>query len=229
MPQESTPTFSWEKHQKRLKRLTNPGGVFFVGWKHHLLNTLALAAMVSIGVLAFFPPDNAPAPRTKGEMVEYQPIFINLQNVIASHSAQKISLGEKQINDYLFNTVKAQEEELPLLGKVAKFDRVYVSLEECSCRVTICQTLYDHPFYLSSIYQIGIKGGKLQANITGGGLGRLSIHPRIMQYADEYVFGSLRESLKRERSLLEKMQSVEIHKGQIILGTKGDLTPVPAK
>jgi len=229
LPQESKPTISLVKQQRRLKRLTNPGGGFFTGWTRTLPETILLAVMAAALIQAVRPPNGAPTPRKKNEFVDSPPIVRLLGDVIAAHLKQRVSITESDANAYLFNTIKAQEQDLPLLGKVARFDRAYVTMEDGSCAVIMCQMLHDYslhheyPFYFGSRYKLEIKDGKLQATNLGGCVGRLPIHPLLMQ-TGALAFGNLWEDLKREKALFDKLQMLEVHKGQMIVETKGDPT-----
>jgi len=221
LPQENKAPISLEKQRRRLKRLTNPGGGFWGGWKSNLPNTLLLAAMLATLIQAVRPPDGAPPPRKKGEYVDAPQIMLKMGNIMATHLMMRVSIGQADANAYLLNYVKAEDQDLPFIGKEARFDRVYVTMEEGSCLLTMSQLLHNYPFYLGSRYRIEIKGGKLQAKNIGGCIGRMPIHPLLMQSV-ELAFGGLWDTLKREKALLDKMQSVEVHKGQIILVTKAD-------
>jgi len=223
LPQDNKPKESLEKQQRRLKKMTNPYNGVFVGWKHSLPNTLACAVLVAALIQAVRPPEGVPPARKKGELVEAPQLIMILEDASSTHTMQRLAIDEKGINDYLNNSVKAKKIDLPFFGDAAKFDRVFVNTEEGVCRVVEQQSLEDYPLYLASSYRIEIKGGKLVATNVGGSIGRMPIHPRLMQ-AVELAFQDLWEGLKRERRILDKMQAVEVHKGKIIVVTKADLT-----
>jgi hypothetical protein len=58
--------------------------------------------------------------------------------------------------------------------------------------------------------------GKIAASNKGGWIGRLPIHPQIMQFAD-IIFADLWSSLARERKLVAKMGGIELRDGNVIL------------
>jgi hypothetical protein len=98
-----------------------------------------------------------------------------------------------------------------------KFDRAFVNLSEGVCRVTAQQSVYGVPFYFGSSYRLQIKDGKLQAENVGGNIGRLRIHPYLMQ-TGELAFQNLWQSLRRERKMMDDLQSVEIHAANPAMG-----------
>ena len=55
----------------------------------------------------------------------------------------------------------------------------------------------------------------------GGALGRVPIHPLLMQ-TPELIFQGVWDNLKHEKRLLDKMQTVEVHKGNVLVVTKAD-------
>ena len=221
IPVESKPKESLEKQQRRLKKMTNPYNGVFVGWKRKLVNTLICSALAAALIQAIRPPDGVPPTRKRGELVDAPQIIMNLEDAVFTHTMQRISIPEAGINAYLGNTVKAKKIELPFIGDAEKFDRVFVNTAEGSCRITQQQSFYDYPFFLSSIYRLEIKGGKLEATNLGGAIGRLPIHPRLME-TGELAFEGLWGALKRERQVLDKMQAIEVHKGNVIVVTKAD-------
>jgi hypothetical protein len=223
LPQESKPKDSLEKQQRRLRKMTNPYNGVFVGWKTKLPNTLACALLAAALIQAIRPPDGVPPARKKGELVEAPQIVLILEDACATHTMQRLSIEEPGINAFLGNSVKAKKIEIPFFGDAAKFERVFINAEEGICRVVQQQSFEDYPFYMASAYRVEIKDGKIVATNVGGSIGRLPIHPRLMPL-QELAFGNLWEALRSERRLLEKMQAVEIHKGNIVVVTRADLT-----
>ena len=221
LPMESKPKESLDKQQRRLRKMTNPYNGVFVGWRPKLFKTLLCALTLAALIQAVRPPDGVPPAKKRGELVDAPQIILNLEEAIFTHTTQKITIPEPGINAYLGNNVKAKKIDLPFFGDVVKFDRVFVNTEEGSCRMVQQQSIYDYPFYLAGIYRIGIKDGKIDAAVLGGYIGRLPIHPRLMEKC-EITFDGLWAALKREKQVLDKMQTIEAHKGSIVVVTKAD-------
>jgi hypothetical protein len=76
------------------------------------------------------------------------------------------------------------------------------------------------PLYSRIDHRIEVKDGKFIPTIVGGAFGKLAVDPQLMPYAN-YYFGTLWDSLQRERKQMDKMQSVNVQQGRINLVTKG--------
>ncbi|MEI8340236.1 MAG: zinc ribbon domain-containing protein [Verrucomicrobiota bacterium] len=225
LPQESRPQESLEKQQRRLRKMTNPYNGVFLGWKRNLLNTVACAVMAAALIQCVRPPDGVPPTRKKGELVDAPQIVMNLEDANSRHILQRLLIDEEGINAFLGNNVKAKKIELPFLGDALKFERVFVNTDEGVCRIVQQQSFYNYSIYLASAYRLEIKGGKLEAQNVGGSIGRMPIHPRLMQ-TPELAFQELWGALKRDKQAMDKMQAVEVHKGNIVVVTKADPTLV---
>jgi len=221
IPQEEKPQESLAKQQRRLKKMTNPYNGFFVGWQRSLLNSVLCAVMVAALIQCVRPPDGVPPVRKKGELVEAPQIVMILEDANFTHAMQRLLITETDSNAYLGNTVKAKKIDLPFFSDALKFERVFTNMNEGTCRIVMQQSFYNYPFYLASAYRLEIKGGKLEAKNVGGYIGRMPVHPVLMQ-TPELAFQDLWAVLKREKQLLDKMQSVEVHKGNIIVVTKSE-------
>jgi len=221
IPVENPSPVTLKKQQQHLKKMTHPYNGFFVGGKRLFLNTGLLAIFSAALIQTVRPPENAPTGKKRGELVDAPQIVLILGDAIATHTTQRFLISETDANAYLGNTVKSRKIELPWSDDALKFDRVFVVFEEGLCRIVQQYSFYDFPFYLTSTYRIEIKGGKLEASNRGGGIGRLPLHARLMQ-TPEIFFQGVWDSLKNEKRLLDKMQTVEVHKGSVLVVTKAD-------
>jgi hypothetical protein len=219
LPQQPTdPKETPQQARKRVQRLTTPARGFFVGWQKSLFNALLWAILVAMVILIARSPDDVPPVLKKDELADAPPLASILEEQMQVRSPQSLSMDEATINKYLAATVKAQSSDGT--SDYFKFDRVFVNLSEGVCRITIQHSLFGHPIYLGSDYQLAIANNQLQATPVGGSLGRLPVHPQLMQYSD-ILFEKLWEALKREHRLMDSMQTVEVHKGRIVAVTKG--------
>jgi len=219
IPREVVSAESLKKQQRILKKMTNPYNGFFVGWPRKLLNTILLAILSATLIQAGRPPHNTPPDRKRGELIEAPQIILILEDATATHTLQRFIIGERDANAYLGNSVKPMNIELFWSDDALRFDRVFVNLEEGICRVIQQYSFYGYPFYLTSSYRIEIKEGKLEASNVGGAIGRIPIHSLLMQ-TPELIFQGVWGSLKHEKRLLDKMQTVEVHKGGVLVVTK---------
>ena len=221
IPVEAPSAESLKKQQQHLKKMTHPYNGFFVGGKRLLLNTVLLAIIVASVIQAVRPPENAPERKKRAELVDAPQIVLILGDAIATHATRSFLISEADANAYLGTMVKPTKMELPWSDDALKFERVFVSFEEKVCRIVQQYSFYDFPLYLTSCYRIEIKGGKLEALNLGGAIGRMPIHARLMQ-TPEISFQGVWKSLKNEKRLLDQMQTVEVHKGNVLVVTKAD-------
>ena len=230
LPQETKQEDSFEKQQRRLKKLTSPKNGFLVGWQHALPKALAWAALAAAVIQSIRPPDGVPPMRKKGELVDAPQIMLAVEDAMGTHVMQRLMVDEPGINAYLGNTLKPKKIDTGILDDSTRFERAFVNLTEGVCRITAQRSFYGYPFYFGSSYKLQIKDGKLQAENVGGTIGRLPLHPQVMRIG-EMAFENLWDTLKREKKLMDQLQSVEIHaanpaKGMpancIILVTKSD-------
>jgi hypothetical protein len=133
-----------------------------------------------------------------------------------SPTPQARQLPEASINLYLADAVKAKADTA---DDYFKFDRAYVNLGKDVIRITAQESAFGYPIYASTDYKLSIAGGKLVATNVGGSLGRIPVHPMIMEYSG-VAFDQLWAALQREKSLLDNMQSVTISPGMFTFVTK---------
>ena len=221
IPSEEPHPKEIKKQQQRLKKMTNPYNGFFVGWPRKLVNNFLLAIVTAGLIPAVRTPLNAPPGKKRGELVDAPQIILILEDATSRHTLQRFAISEADANAYLGNTVKSVKIELPWSDDALKFDRAFVNMEEGICRIVQQYSFYDLPFYLTSSYRLQIKEGKLEATNVGGALGRVPIHPLLMQ-TPELIFQGVWDNLKHEKRLLDKMQTVEVHKGNVLVVTKAD-------
>ena len=226
IPREIETPATLKKQQRLLKKMTHPYNGFFVGWQRKLLNNFLLAIFSAALIQAVRAPEATPPARKRGELVEAPQIVLILEDATALHITQRFIISEADANAYIGNSVKSTKIDLPWSDDALIFDRVFVNLEKDACQVFQQYSFYDLPFYLMSSYRLEIKGGKLESSNLGGAIGRLPIHPLLMQ-SSELIFKGVWESLKREKRVLDKMQTVEVHKGTLLVVTKAGVFEKP--
>jgi transcription initiation factor TFIIIB Brf1 subunit/transcription initiation factor TFIIB len=219
LPSESQPE-STQKEQKRIRKMVAPSRGFFASGGKKLAATLLWAVLVAGTIEIARPPEGAPPLPKKGEFVDTPPIRMVLENLLHAPGPRKLVLKEADINAYLKNSVKAKS--AGLIGDEVKFMRAYVKLNEGEIRITTQQSLFDYPLYGTIYYQLAIRDNTLQATCTGGNFGRLPVDPRLMKYLD-IVFKQLWGALAPDKKLLDRAQSVDVHKDFIEVVSK----PVP--
>jgi hypothetical protein len=142
---------------------------------------------------------------------------MELERLRELSTPQKVRLPEQVINAYLLQVLKPNQPS-SLWDKIV-FVRAYVTTEEGVCRVNFQQSIMGYSFYAGSAYKLEAVNNKLQATNVGGSIGQLPLHPILMQYVGKYAFEPLWLPLSREHKLVEDVQSIEVHKGAIVLTT----------
>jgi hypothetical protein len=198
--------------QKRLKQLVDPGRLrlrlMFFQVSKLLLGACLLAGLIEM----FLPPENLPE---KQKNVELQQLNLELEKAVQSHPPTAVQFNETQVNAFLINIAKSKQ---AFLNKYLQFERAIVNFDEGVCQITIERSFMGYSVYYSISY-------KLENGLTpitnAGTIGRLPIHPKLMQYSD-FLFKDLWAALDSEKKLVLKMGGIAFHPKTMTL------TPKPA-
>jgi hypothetical protein len=205
-----------EKSRKRVQKLTKPNSGFFAMWHKAFLNVLASALSVSALIQMARPPGGVPPVPTKDDLLDAPQITQDIEDLQMSPTSQTRQLTEHLINLYLANAIKTTGDTST---DYFKFDRAFVNLDKDVIRITAEESAFGYPIYAGTSYRLAIAGGKLVATNVGGNLGRLPVHPMIMEYCSS-AFDQLWAALQHEKSLLDGMQAVSVQPGVFLFTTK---------
>lgn len=201
--------------QKRLKYLLDPGRLrlrlMFFQVSKLLLGACVLAGLIEM----LLRPDNLPAPLKN---IELQQINLELEKAVESHAPTPLQFTDSQVNNFLVNVGKSKQ---TVLSKYLKFERAIVNFDEGVCRITVERSLLGYSVFHSISYKLTIQNGTLgvstlTASTTGGTIGRLPIHPKLMGYVD-VLFRDLWTALDSEKKLVLKMGTIEFHPKTVTL------------
>jgi hypothetical protein len=196
--------------QRRLKQLLDPGRLkirlMFFHISKLILGACALAALIQM----FLRPDDLPE-RLKN--IELQQLNLEIERAITSHSPAPLQFTDAQVNAFLANVAKGKQS---ILNKFLKFERAFVNFDEGVCRVTVERSLLGFSIFHAISYKVTLQNGKLAASNNGGRIGRMPIHPELMQYSD-ILFRDLWAALDPERKSVSKMGAIEFHPKTVIL------------
>jgi hypothetical protein len=200
--------------QRRLRTLLDPKRARMRLWFFKISKLVLGAAAAAAVVQMLLPPDVPPRVKTG----EFPPqINLDLENAAMSHGAAPLHYTEAQVNAYLGSALKNKQ---PALSKFLQFERAIVTFDENVCRITAERSLFGFSLFTTTSSRVTLKDGALTASNNGGNIGRLPIHPLLMQYAD-LLFSDLWAALDRERKSVAKMSAIEFHPQAV------DLTPKP--
>jgi hypothetical protein len=199
--------------QKRLKSMLDPRRAlmrrrFFQGSKL-VLGALALAAVVQM----LRPPD-LPA-QAETEILGSQ-INLDLENAAMNPRSAPLRYSEEQVNAYLAYALKSKQ---AALSKLLTFERAMMRLEEGYCMVTVQRSLFGLSVFTTGSYQVTLRDGTIAAKSRGGHIGRMPIHPALMQHAG-VLFQDLWTALDRDRKNVVKLGTVEFHPKIVVLAPK---------
>ena len=153
---------------------------------------------------------------SKDDLLAAPPLMEQIGDLQMQPTSQSRQLPEAMINVYLAGAVKSKGDTS---DDYFKFERAYVSLGKDVIKISSEQSAFGYPVYASASYKLAIAGGKLVATNVGGSLGRLPIHPMLMEYCG-FAFQQLWDALQKEHDAMDRMQSVSVEPGIFIFTTK---------
>lgn len=206
-----------EKKLKRIKKLMKPDARPRRDWWKTAIKTLFFAAVVAALVDAALPPDNVP-PMPAERPTDAPDLAKALETLTATPSGKAIPLSKDAINAYLWNTARVRPDG-SWLQAVLKFERVYVELEPEVLKITVQNALQNYPLYAGIEYRLNVENQALAATPVGANIGRLQIPRELVRFLPallDYVNPPW-SSLRQERVLMDKLESVQITEEQMIL------------
>jgi len=211
-----SPKEGLKETRRRVRNLFDPKGLKirlqFYWFCKFILGAFVLAAVVQM----ILPPDIAPPAKSSPGISQ---MSLELENAITYHRPQQLQYTDDQVNDQLRYMLK---NKLSLLNKpFLEFRRAVVEFGEGVITVTVERSISGFSVYTSSSYAVRVGEGKPVVSSKGGRIGRLPVHPAIMEFGD-IIFADLWTALEREHKLVSKMGAIEFHPKNVIL-----TAPVP--
>jgi hypothetical protein len=208
------PTETHRRLQKMMKGPSRTRLNFFFACK------LMLAAAITAILVQMALPPEFPAPIKVSAPVQMD---LELENAILKSAV--LNYSQQDANAYL--TYRLAGKKKALNNPILNFERAAVVFKERTCVVGWERSCFGYPLYSLSSYRVDMSSGKISAVNNGGWIGRLPIHPAIMQFAD-IIFADLWKALDRERRLLAKMGSVDFHDGSVTIAPPTTTAPAAA-
>ena len=174
------------------------------------ISKVALAAAAAAVLVEMALSPDLPAPT---KIVPPQ-MDLDLENAGSYQKAGPFEYSQEQVNAYLVYRLTSKKKALnkPLLD----FVRTTASFREGACTISMERSLFGYSIFTRTSYRVQTSAGKASATNVGGWIGRLPIHPAIMQYAD-IIFADLWFALDREHRLIGKMAAVNFHDGGVTI------------
>jgi len=194
-----------ETHRRLQKMLEPPSRV-----RHNFfaVGKLVLAAVAAATLVEMALPPELPAPT---KIVSPQ-IDLDLEN--AHLRPSPLEYSQDQINAYL--AYRLISKKAALTYPFLTFVRATASFREGACTIGVERSLFGYSIFSRTSHRVDTSAGKIAATNVGGWIGRLPIHPAIMQFGD-IIFADLWSALERERKLIGKMGAVNFHDGSVTI------------
>lgn len=175
---------------------------------------LILGACVTAAVVQMLLPPDVPPPNN--DVLSLSQIGLEIETAVTYHRTNQLQYTQDQINEYLISNLKSKKKMLnkPLLD----FNRAIARLEEGKFDLTVERVLFGYSLYTTTSLAVQLADGKFNISSRGGAIGRLPIHPQIMDYLN-IIFADVWTALDRERRLLTKADAIEFHDKSVVIVT----------
>lgn len=191
--------------RQRVRKLFDPQRarmrLLFFQTSKMILGAAALALVLQM----ILPPDVPEPPKS---LVLASQIRLEMEGALERRQPAEIRLTEEQVNGYLQSGLRTKQSALD--KPVLQFKRAFVAFREGVCTITMERSCFGYPLYSSCGYAVALADGKINASVKGGGIGRLKLHPKIMQGID-IIFSDLWGALDRDVKLVAKFGALEFH------------------
>ena len=171
------------------------------------------ACLVAVLIQMFLPPD---LPGPTGKDLELGPqIGLDLENALMHHRGAQLTYQQDQVNNYLTTALKRKKTSIldkPLL----EFRRGVAQFDEGVFRMTAERAVFGLSIYTSVFYRVNVQDGKVGATCEGGMIGRMPIHPQLMQFAN-FLVGDVFKALEQDRKEVEKFAALEFHPHTVVM------------
>ena len=196
--------------QQRVKSMFDPRGALlkkrFFDVSKLILGAVATAAIIQM----IRSPDLPEAP--KSPMLPVQ-ISLDIESAAMTPGSPQLRYTEEQVNQYLGYSLKSKQ---TALSKYLTFGRAVVFFEQDLCRLTVERSLYGYPLCTSTYFSPSIQNDALVIKNRGGAIGRMPVHPMLMEYSAP-LFSDLATVVERERKSVAKMAAIALEPKLITL------------
>ncbi len=171
-----------------------------------VLSALAVAAIIQM----LRSPDLPEKPKSPVLPVQ---VSLDLENASMTPGSAQLRYTDEQLNQYLGYSLKSKQ---TALSSYLNFERAVVSFEQDLCRLTVQRSLYGFPLSTSTYFSASIQNDGLVVKNRGGAIGRMPVHPLLMQYSG-FLFSDLAAVVERERKSAAKLAAVEFQPKLVVL------------
>ena len=197
---------------KRMKKMFDPQRARMRALFFKTSKLILGAGAVAVFVTMALPPE-VPAA-TKTLMLASQ-LRLDMERATTQHQPTQLDFSEEQVNAYLASALRTKQ---TLLDKpFLDFKRAVASFGEDACTITVERSLSGYySLYSSTAYSVAVVDGKIVTKQRVGYIGRLPIHPQVMQYVD-VIFADVWSALERDAKLVSKFSGIQFHDKHALL------------
>ena len=123
-------------------------------------------------------PDDVPPAQAANEVQAGQ-LLHTVQVLSGSNYARTVDISQAQANNYLAASIVPDPATSHSMFR-ADFSRAFVVIRSGELKFFVEQRLFGRPIYMYLISVPEAAGGKASLRVTGGGIGRMPITPRLM-------------------------------------------------
>ncbi len=199
--------------RERLRRLLDPSGVKTRLLLFNIARLILGACLAAVLIQMFLAPD-LPASAEKNLVLGPQ-IGLDLEKAITQHSGTQLTYQQDQVNNYLGNVLKNKKASL-LDKPFLEFRRGVAQFDEGVFRMTVERSIFGCSLYTSAFYRANVQNGHATGVSDGGMIGRMPIHPELMQYAD-FLLGDVWKALAQDEKKVAKFSAIEFHPKTVVL------------
>ena len=201
------------QQREHLRRMMDNSGHKVRQWANNISKLLLGSCLMAALTQMYLPPD---LPASGGKDLVLGPqINLELEKAIFHHSGTQVTFREDQVNIYLGNVLKRKKAAL-LDKPMLDFQRGVAQFGEGSFRMTLERSFFGLSIYTSGLYRASAQDGKIAATNVGGAIGRMPIHPQLMQYAG-FLISDAWKALEQDRKQVDKFAAIEFHPQSVVL------------
>ncbi|MFA7345662.1 MAG: zinc ribbon domain-containing protein [Terrimicrobiaceae bacterium] len=197
---------------RKKRRASRPAPVSERGASGFLVSSIFWLAVVSATLACMIQmvraPDNVPAP-AGADTSAARETFSTLKELAESAKPISWTVNSKAVNQFLESTIEMKPNETGLSALTARFQRAFVNLHQGSLTLCVDQKFLGADLYFLLDVVPEKSGPGLGARVTGGGIGRLPVHPALLPVFQR-LFTPVLAGLSQPLDILKKAKSATI-------------------
>lgn len=150
-----------------------------LGFIRRILSTAIIAALFAVVIQMAREPNNVPPVQPANDLQAGQ-LMHAVQVLSGSNYARTMDISQDQANNYLASSIVPDPANTGISIFRADFSRAFVVIKSGEMDFLVEQRLYGRPIYMYLTAVPESSGGKSSLKVTGGGVGRMPLHPRLL-------------------------------------------------